>query len=153
GTEKLREAGEEPATRQRHLEWFATLAERAEDPLWGAATSLKCRRESPALRANAFHAAGYVCCVQRLAIRDSVGIGRCLDSLGEVAPRPAPRPAPPPTPAERAPVPRAAATRARDGLSHREREVAILVARGYTNRAIAATLVISERTAEGHVER
>jgi non-specific serine/threonine protein kinase len=38
-------------------------------------------------------------------------------------------------------------------LSLREREVAALVARGLTNRQIADELVISERTAEGHVER
>jgi predicted ATPase/DNA-binding CsgD family transcriptional regulator len=38
-------------------------------------------------------------------------------------------------------------------LTPREREVAVLVAQGYTNRAIAQVLVITERTAEGHVER
>jgi DNA-binding NarL/FixJ family response regulator len=38
-------------------------------------------------------------------------------------------------------------------LSAREREVAALVARGATNRQIAETLVISERTAETHLER
>jgi DNA-binding CsgD family transcriptional regulator len=37
-------------------------------------------------------------------------------------------------------------------LSRREFEVARLVARGLTNKQIAATLVISQRTAEGHVE-
>ncbi|MEU2014165.1 helix-turn-helix transcriptional regulator, partial [Nocardia sp. NPDC019302] len=34
----------------------------------------------------------------------------------------------------------------------REREVAELVAEGLTNREIAARLVISPRTAQGHVE-
>lgn len=39
-----------------------------------------------------------------------------------------------------------------DSLTIREREVVRLLARGLTNREIAATLVISERTAEGHVQ-
>ncbi|MFE3001599.1 protein kinase [Nocardia sp. NPDC059246] len=38
------------------------------------------------------------------------------------------------------------------GLTKREREVADLVAEGLTNKAIAARLVISQRTAQGHVE-
>src|SRR2546430_1851399 len=38
-------------------------------------------------------------------------------------------------------------------LSPREREVADLVAQGFSNREIAERLVISERTAEGHVEQ
>jgi non-specific serine/threonine protein kinase len=37
-------------------------------------------------------------------------------------------------------------------LTRRELEVAGLVADGLSNRAIAAKLVISQRTAEGHVE-
>ncbi len=37
------------------------------------------------------------------------------------------------------------------GLSAREREVAALVAQGKSNREIAASLVVSERTAEAHV--
>ena len=40
----------------------------------------------------------------------------------------------------------------RTGLTAREREVAALVAIGHSNKEIAAKLVISERTAEGHVE-
>ena len=40
----------------------------------------------------------------------------------------------------------------RQPLTHREREVAALVARGYTNRQIAAELKISERTAANHVQ-
>jgi non-specific serine/threonine protein kinase len=40
-----------------------------------------------------------------------------------------------------------------DPLSAREREVARLVARGCTNRQIAEQLVISERTAENHLQR
>jgi non-specific serine/threonine protein kinase len=38
-------------------------------------------------------------------------------------------------------------------LTPREREVATLVANGYTNRQIAETLIISAHTAERHVER
>ena len=39
-----------------------------------------------------------------------------------------------------------------DPLSPREREVARLVADGLSNREIAARLVISERTAQNHVQ-
>jgi DNA-binding CsgD family transcriptional regulator len=41
--------------------------------------------------------------------------------------------------------------RSSDILSQRERDVVALLARGYTNRQIAAELVISGRTADGHV--
>lgn len=44
------------------------------------------------------------------------------------------------------------AARARyGGLTPRQRDVAILIARGHTNASIAAALSISERTVEGHV--
>ncbi|MGF6881370.1 putative ATPase/DNA-binding NarL/FixJ family response regulator [Nocardia sp. GAS34] len=42
--------------------------------------------------------------------------------------------------------------RSAGNLTKREHQVADLVARGLTNKAIAARLVISQRTAEGHVE-
>lgn len=44
-----------------------------------------------------------------------------------------------------------AAPAAEDTLSEREREVLILVARGYTNKEIAEALVISEKTARNHI--
>jgi predicted ATPase/DNA-binding CsgD family transcriptional regulator len=43
--------------------------------------------------------------------------------------------------------------RADDPLTRRERQIAELVAQGLRNKEIAATLVIAQRTAEGHVER
>lgn len=49
------------------------------------------------------------------------------------------------------PSPRRAAQQAVDGLTEREREVAILVAQGKTNREIAAALVLTERTIKAHV--
>ena len=56
--------------------------------------------------------------------------------------------------------PRSGATRASrvhvanpGGLTRREWEVAQLVAEGLTNKDVAARLVISQRTAETHVEK
>ena len=51
-----------------------------------------------------------------------------------------------------APTPRRAAKQAFAGLTERERQVATLVAQGNSNRAIADTLVVSERTIEKHIE-
>src|SRR6185503_3408592 len=34
GAQRVREAGEEATLRDRHLAWFAAIAEQAEDPLW-----------------------------------------------------------------------------------------------------------------------
>jgi DNA-binding NarL/FixJ family response regulator len=48
--------------------------------------------------------------------------------------------------------PRQVAKRASGGLTSREREVAAQIAQGQSNRAIAETLVLSERTVEKHVE-
>src|SRR5260221_3695152 len=52
---------------------------------------------------------------------------------------------------EKPPLPREATRQAFGGLTAREREVAALVAKGKTSREIADLLVVSERTAEGHV--
>jgi DNA-binding CsgD family transcriptional regulator len=54
-------------------------------------------------------------------------------------------------PKEKPLLPREAAKQAFGGLTAREREVARLVAQGKTSREIADLLVVSERTAEGHV--
>ena len=40
-----------------------------------------------------------------------------------------------------------------DGLSTREREVAVLIGEGWSNRAVARDLFLSERTVQGHVSR
>jgi DNA-binding CsgD family transcriptional regulator len=40
-----------------------------------------------------------------------------------------------------------------DGLTERERDVAELVARGRTNREVAAALFLSEKTVENHLSR
>ncbi|MCB0213100.1 MAG: hypothetical protein KDJ52_27400 [Anaerolineae bacterium] len=54
-------------------------------------------------------------------------------------------------PARTPPSPQTQAKQHFDGLTARERQVAALVAQGQTNRDIAETLILSERTAERHV--
>jgi ATP/maltotriose-dependent transcriptional regulator MalT len=54
-------------------------------------------------------------------------------------------------PAAHIPTPRQAAKKEFGGLTAREREVAILIARGKSNRDIANELVISDKTTERHV--
>lgn len=49
--------------------------------------------------------------------------------------------------------PRQIAKKAYGGLTGREREVAVLVALGKSNRVIADELIVSERTVEKHIER
>ena len=76
-----------------------------------------------------------------LPAEDAVGYALQQSSPGKPS-----APAAPGTPARAAPGPVAA-------LSPRELQVARLVAGGRSNKEIAAELVISQRTAEGHVER
>ena len=64
-----------------------------------------------------------------------------VDDLAPVSPTPIPTPA----------GPKPTGKRQRLGLSAREREVAVQIAQGHSNRAIATTLVLSERTVENHV--
>jgi predicted ATPase/DNA-binding CsgD family transcriptional regulator len=74
--------------------------------------------------------------------------GRRLTRAEDIAlAQSAPPISPPPKPA----APAAAAKPPFGELSAREREVALLVAQGQSNRAIAEHLVLSERTVEGHV--
>ena len=63
---------------------------------------------------------------------DAVAVDAVLHAAGHRSERPKPRP---------------------DGLTAREVEVLRLVARGASNKEIAAELVISEKTARNHVER
>ena len=49
------------------------------------------------------------------------------------------------------PSPQRAAKRANGGLTAREREIAVRIARGQSSREIALELVITERTVETHI--
>jgi DNA-binding CsgD family transcriptional regulator/tetratricopeptide (TPR) repeat protein len=105
-------------------------------------------RRSPAeqasceeLRAQVHSAVGSA----RSAPLDPVARGRDVEQVvGHALALLAALPAPPP------PQPARPASDAHP-LTHREREIAALIARGLTNRAIAERLVIAERTAETHV--
>jgi DNA-binding CsgD family transcriptional regulator len=56
-------------------------------------------------------------------------------------------------PKEQPLTPRQSAKYAFGGLSEREREIALLVAQGRSNRELAEALVISQRTVEAHLGR
>jgi DNA-binding NarL/FixJ family response regulator len=49
------------------------------------------------------------------------------------------------------PTPRRVLKKSFDGLTEREREIAVLVAQGQSNREIAAVLILSEHTVARHV--
>ena len=87
------------------------------------------------------------------AIQEALGSDRSAGAAPTPSPSPAPVPAPgrraanpPEPPADRRPPP------VTFGLTLREQEVAALVARGLTNRQIAAELVIATGTATNHVK-
>jgi DNA-binding NarL/FixJ family response regulator len=81
--------------------------------------------------------------IQRVAMMAAMQLERLTPRVGDTTGAPAPTVTPDAT---RSPS-------LRGPLTPRESEVAQLIARGYTNRAIAEALIISERTAEGHAER
>jgi DNA-binding CsgD family transcriptional regulator len=107
----------------------ATLAKRANDPatpeLSAAAVALARRLGSPLLEAMACEAGGN--------LRDAIDLYRSFGALGHV----------------RRLEPGAGS--AKRTMSRREREVAELVGRGLSNRAIGERLSISERTVEHHI--
>jgi non-specific serine/threonine protein kinase len=83
----------------------------------------------------------------------SWAVGRALSleqAIAEALRIPVEAPAQLETP-EQAPQPASAGADRLGMLTPRERQVLALIAQGYTNRAIADTLVIAERTAEIHV--
>lgn len=79
---------------------------------------------------------------QTLTLDDALALVQL--TVDDLAPAP---PTPIPTPA----TPKPTGKRQRLGLSARECEVAVQIAQGYSNRAIATALVLSERTVENHV--
>jgi DNA-binding CsgD family transcriptional regulator len=106
-----------------------------------------------AARARLYHAVGQVEAAEREAALSRDVIEACAASLDEAALREAfLRQATAALPAPRPLSPRQIEKKHFGGLTAREREVALRVAQGQSNRAIADDLVLSERTVEKHVE-
>lgn len=105
-------------------------------PLWGYAALIDEGKEWRTRAREALGEAAYQTAAERGAEMPAKEV--TAYALGEGPSAPAAEPAAP-----------SAAT---SGLTKRELEVASLIAQGLTNKEIAARLVISQRTAEGHVE-
>lgn len=133
--------------------------------LLGAAAALH-RRHGLDARQDAYCLAGLArvrTALGEAAFADAWTAGEALsraeavaEALAEAPERGRDAPAAAPATAPTASAPPAAAARAPDplaGLTRREREVALLMARGLTNEEIGATLVISLKTVEMHAGR
>jgi DNA-binding CsgD family transcriptional regulator/tetratricopeptide (TPR) repeat protein len=153
-----REAGRKPTTINA-LEGMASLAAASGDApraahLWGAAEA---ERESTGIALppgdRALHEPYLVSAHSRLgkdAWEEELDEGRAmsLEEAAEYALSKEERDLP------TAPVPEEQPAREPIGkLTHREQEVAVLVAQGLTNRQISINLSISERTVENHVAK
>ncbi len=123
GRERLADSGDDVAVRRRHRDHYMWLAEESEAQWFGP------RQRAWLDRFRAAYDRG-----KRLAFDAAVAY-----ALGDAADTP---PAAPEAPADSA-GPR---------LTRGEHEVAGLVANGRSNKEIATSLVISQRTAENHVE-
>jgi predicted ATPase/DNA-binding CsgD family transcriptional regulator len=135
---KLAERGDEQEVRARQVEYYVALAQRYRHEGFGPRQLEwvgRLRREHANLRAVALGTEAF-----DTAFTDGVGLG--LDETIRYALDEKPKKT------ARGPV------LACDpgGLTRREREIATLVARGMSNKEIAATLVIGRRTVETHIE-
>ncbi|WP_052865397.1 ATP-binding protein [Streptomyces niger] len=93
---------------------------------------------------------------QEKSLQETIEYALCAlpeSANGRTAPAPGRRPDAVPSDRTASDVSTVLSTASEAGLTPRECEVAGLIAQGLTNRQIAETLVISRRTAEGHVER